>query len=454
MLIRRVARSWQEAGKKRTTLLTVGYSVRLGDSDKSVNGLHRMCCLCKFFRYRRPVTAGVAGHSPSGVMFLNALLMISLMLFGTLSQVATAKGKAAVLGKKQAEAATSARAGKKIAAKPVTADAPPPAIKNETELGTTITAARARLRQSQDVRARDALGWAGITLAAWALQAEAQGDVDSFRRHIERIRVDLPDTGWRIQNLAERGWPGGWRAVGLLSEHGLLLDKDEKRACAAYGKAAATSPASAWHVAQCQLVEDAVLAWSTMEHAARLGHAGAQEWMGRRCLGDFGGAGKNPACAREWLLQAASHGRPSAQTLLAYLLVTGSGGPVDVPRGMKLYAQAAEKGDASAQNNLGESFETGRGVDRNLATALSWYERAADSGLPAAQFNAGRLLAVGVDGRRDVELARRWLLAAREKGVSEADAVIRWLDEQTPAAATVSAAGSEAAEAIPPPALR
>lgn len=305
-----------------------------------------------------------------------------------------------------------------------------PAVRGVAELDALIAASRLRLqRAANDSGARDGLGWAGITLAGWALDAEAIGDIEGFRRYGERIRTELHDTGWRIGNLAGRGWPGGWSAVGYLHENGVLLEKSPGQACQAYARAV-SSPNTLWHVGKCQLRESQSLAAATMEQAAVAGHAGAQEWLARRCLGDFGGVGKDPVCAREWLVQAATAGRPSAQTLLAYLLVTGAGGAVDLSRANALYRQAADRGDANAQNNLGESYESGRGVGKDLAEAFAWYEKAAVAGLPAAKFNAGRLLAVGVGGQRDLVRAKVWLLAARKQGIGEADPVIAWVDQQ------------------------
>ncbi len=123
-------------------------------------------------------------------------------------------------------------------------------------------------------------------------------------------------------------------------------------------------------------------------------------------------------------------GRPRAQTLLAYLLMTGQGGAVDLSRAIRLYTTAAEKGDVDAQNNLGEINETGRGLTRNLDEAIRWYERAAEQGLGSAQFNAGRLWAIGVGDRKDPAKARALLVQAESKGIAQAREVLDWLDRQ------------------------
>jgi TPR repeat protein len=154
--------------------------------------------------------------------------------------------------------------------------------------------------------------------------------------------------------------------------------------------------------------------------------------MGRRCLGEFGVADPDHACARLWLAQSASQGRPRSQTLLAYLLMNGYGGPVDEPRAARLYKLAAEQGDANAQNNLGEIHEMGRGTPPNPGEALRLYDLAAVQGLSAAQFNAGRLWAIGAGDKKDAARARALLVQAEGNGVTQARDVLNWLDRQVP----------------------
>jgi TPR repeat protein len=175
-------------------------------------------------------------------------------------------------------------------------------------------------------------------------------------------------------------------------------------------------------------------AWEQVGRAAGRGHAAAQEWMGRWCLGEFGATEKDYACARSWLAQSASQGRSRSQTLLAYLLTSDQGGPADLTRAARLYKLAAEQGDADAQNNLGEIHEMGHGTAPNLLEALHWYDLAAERGLASAQFNAGRLWAIGVGDKKDPARARALLLKAEANGVAQAREVLNWLDRQYPPA--------------------
>ncbi len=220
------------------------------------------------------------------------------------------------------------------------------------------------------------------------------------------------------------------QAMGFLLERGILLQKDAEKSCVEFIAAAQKLAPAGWHAAQCLMDAAPEKAWAQMERAAEQGHAAAQEWMGRRFLGQFGAKEDDVVRARAYLVQSASQGRPSAQTLLAYILIAGLGGPVDLARGVRLYTVAAEKGDVNAQNNLGELHETGRGVTRNIDDAIRWYERAADQGFAPAQFNAGRLWAIGIGGKNDAAKARAFLLQAETNGVLQARLVLDWLDRQ------------------------
>ncbi len=227
------------------------------------------------------------------------------------------------------------------------------------------------------------------------------------------------------------------QATGFFLERGLLLEKNANKACAEFFIAAEQLASAGWHAAQCLMKASPEDGWVQMERAATRGHAAAQEWMGRRCAGEFGEKDKDYACGHSWLAQSASQGRSRSQTLLAYLLMNGYGGPVDQPRAARLYKLAAEQGDADAQNNLGEIYELGRGTAPNPEEALRWYERAAEQGLSFAQFNAGRLLAIGVGGKKDPARARALLVQSEANGVTQAKGVLNWLDRQIPPASTV-----------------
>jgi len=339
--------------------------------------------------------------------------------------------KSSVKAKSKAKSKTT-KPGR--AATPAISSRPDPV--DEAGLDAEVVAARRIVtRKPADVEARLRLARAAIVLIDWLLRAEAVGDNEKVQRLTEKLVKDLHDTGWRVQKMAQKGDLMARQAAGFLLGSGVLLKKDFAKSCAEFLAAAEMLAPAGWHAAQCLMEASPDKAWAQMERAAKRGHAEAQEWMGRRCLGEFGAAQKDFVCARDYLVQSASLGRPHSQTLLAFMLINGQGGPVDAPRAVRLYTAAAEKGDVSAQNNLGEMNETGRGVPKNPDEAIRWYERAAEKGFGAAQFNAGRLWAIGVGDRKDPAKARALLVQAEANGVPQARQVLDWLDQQAAAKA-------------------
>jgi TPR repeat protein len=321
------------------------------------------------------------------------------------------------------------------------------ALRTENELQKEVAAARTALASDPgNVEAKEALARAAIITCDWLLAAEAIGNTAKTERLTASLRRDFPDTAWRVRNIAQQGDLMARQALGVFYGRGLVLSGDVEKSCTEFKAGADRLPGAGWHWAQCLLEGAPDEAWVQMERAALGGHAAAQEWIGRRCLGEFGASGKDFACAREWLSQSASQGRPRAQTLLAYLMVSGQGGAVDASRGLRLYQLAAENGDPDAQNNLGEMYESGRGVEKSPVVALQWYERGAESGLGSAQFNAGRMWAIGVSGKSDPAKARAWLAQAEKKGISQARQVLDWLDQQGGIASSASVSNASKAE--------
>lgn len=300
---------------------------------------------------------------------------------------------------------------------------------DERSLDAEVAAARQILSTNpRDIEARERLARASVVLINALLGAEAIGDAGESERLSQKLRRDLYDTGSHVQKMSQKGDLMASQASGFLLAHGIFVQRSASKACGEFVVAAEKLPSAGWHAAQCLMEALPEKAWENMERAARGGHAAALEWMGRRCLGEFGSTEKDYVCARDYLAQSASLGRARAQTLLAYLLTIGHGGPVDLSRAIRLYTLAAERGDADAQNNLGEINEMGRGVDKNLNEAMRWYELAAERGLGSAQFNAGRLWAVGVGEKKDPTKARAFLVQAERNGVPQARQILDWLD--------------------------
>jgi TPR repeat protein len=366
---------------------------------------------------------------------------------------ATAKPKATATKQKatpakpkanQAKPQTAAAKPQTKAAKPggpeSTAPAADQAAVDESNLDAEVAAARRAVTDNPgDVKARERLARVTVALVDVLLRAEAVGDTGRSGELTQKLGTDLHDTGWRVQKMGQNGDVMARQATGFLLERGLLLEKDANKSCAEFFIAAEQLASAGWHAAQCLVKVSPDRAWMQRERAAVRGHATAQEWMGRRCLGEFGATGSDYVCARSWLAQSASQGRSRAQTLFAYLLMNGHGGPVDEPRAARLYKMAAEQGDADAQNNLGEIHEMGRGTAPNPEEALRWYERAAERGLGSAQFNAGRLWAIGAGDKTDPARARALLVEAEGKGVAQARDILNWLDRQIPPASAATA---------------
>lgn len=389
---------------------------------------------------------------------VSALISSLLVFWWVLAPAQAAEAKKAKAGAKtgiKAKAGAKATAKTKAPpkAKPKTPGTPTAAALphraepvDEGSLTAEVAVARQILAANpRDGEARDRLARAAVVLIDLLLGAEAVGDTEKVERLVQMLRKDLHDTGWRVQKMSQKGDLKASQATGFLLAHGIFLPKDANKACGEFVAAAEKHPSSGWHAAQCLMEALPEKAWENMEGAAQRGHAAALEWMGRRCLGEFGAKGKDFACARIHLSASASQGRPRAQTLLAYLLASGQGGEVDQSRAIRLYKLAAEHGDADAQNNLGEIYEMGRGTDRNLDEALRWYESAAERGLGSAQFNAGRLWAIGVGERKDPTRARALLVQAEGNGVPQARQVLDWLDRQGPSASTAASGKAPAA---------
>jgi TPR repeat protein len=318
-------------------------------------------------------------------------------------------------------------------------------LRTEADLQSEVARVRSMLAKNpKDRNAKERLVDVAVAAVDMALAAEAIGNVNKRDRVVNFIKKNLSDIASRTKARAQNSQSGAMQALGYFYGSGIFFAADSERACAEFTAAAEHHAASAWHAAQCILDKRKNDAWVQIERAGGMGHAIAQEWLGRRCLGEFGAETKDFACARDWLGRSASQGRPKSQTLLAYLFNSGQGGAVDAARALRLYKLAAEQGDADAQNNLGEIYETGRGVDKSLPEAMQWYERAAERGLGTAQFNAGRLWAIGAGEKSDPARARAWLVQAEAKGVTQARQVLEWLDNDA-----VSVAKAGAKDAVP-----
>ena len=263
-------------------------------------------------------------------------------------------------------------------------------------------------------------------------QALSVGDTDTATALHQLIEKKLADTRWRLNWMSQRNMIGGEFALGVMSLHGILENRDMAVACqrlaAAWGKGDLDA---AYRLAACEKDKQPAQAAALLRSAADAGHAAAGEEVGRGCLEQ-----KPPdtACASTYVAAAASGGRASAQSLLGWMYAQGAGVERNPQLAETLYRQAAGAGDLSALNNLGELYETGKGVKADPGRAAEHYRQAAEAGFAPAQFNLGRMYAGGTGVERNPATARTWLARALAAGVQPAKQVLDWLDKQEPAA--------------------
>jgi TPR repeat protein len=319
--------------------------------------------------------------------------------------------------------------------RPQTAEPGPPAAAAEhdplTEWELVNGAAievRAKMRQSDNLEGfRQQLADLAMRSAAGAERALAIGNAALFDAYRMQLREQFPTQRWRLAQMAQRGNGRAAFALGVLALHGIFDPPGVEAACRHFETALAKGYGGAkFRLSQCVAKRDSARAAVLMREAADAGHPAAAELVGRDCL-----EAKPPqaACAWDRLTLAAAAGRPSAQSLLAWMYAQGLERKADPARAATLYLQAARAGDASAQNNVGILFETGRGTTHDPKLALDWYRKAAEAGFAPAQFNLGRLYAAGTGVAKDYAEARKWLEQAERGGVATARELLDWMEK-------------------------
>lgn len=280
-------------------------------------------------------------------------------------------------------------------------------------------------KQPRDEVLRQKLTDLAVRSAIGAERALASGDASRFDSYRSQFREQFHDTRWRLARMAQQGGGAAEYASGVLALHGYFELPEVEAACRHFRAALAKGYAGArFRVSQCVEKDDPARAAALLREAADSGHPAAAEMLGRACLES---TPTQAACAYDRLTAAAAAGRPSAQSVLAWMYTQGVGGKADPARAARLYLQAARAGSAAAQNNVGELFETGRGVQADPKHALDWYRKAAEAGFAPAQFNLGRLYAEGRGVERDFAQARKWLENADKAGIAAARKLLDWM---------------------------
>jgi TPR repeat protein len=160
---------------------------------------------------------------------------------------------------------------------------------------------------------------------------------------------------------------------------------------------------------------------SWFRRAAEAGHMGAARSLG---LLYFAGAGvpHDPEQGIRWLRISAAGDGP-ARAEFGNLLLTGMGEEDDRVRLYKGFEQAAASGDPVAAYNCAVCLAHGVGVARDDRAATLWLRKAADR-VPNAQFWYGRILVEGRGVDRDLVEGRKWIARAAEVGIVEAQVVL------------------------------
>lgn len=331
-----------------------------------------------------------------------------------------------------------------------------PAMKSAAQLAPSITLAPAPpagadlnarmtwLNQEAD-RQRALIGKAPqdeqlrLNIAVLAVQAtrdfedaQAIGDASTSTALRQLIEKKMADSRWRLNWMSQHNLNGADFALGVLSQQGILEDKNAVVARQRFEQAWSRGFLdAAYRLAGCYRDKQAGQADALLRMAADAGHAAASEQVGRGCLESKPSDSK---CALRYLSASASSGRASAKSLLGWMHAQGAGVERDAFLAEKLYLEAAAAGDQSARNNLGELYETGRGVKEDAARAFENYRQAAEAGFVPAQFNLGRMYAAGTGTERDFVKSRLWLGRALQGGVQPAKQMLDWLDKQEPGA--------------------
>lgn len=157
--------------------------------------------------------------------------------------------------------------------------------------------------------------------------------------------------------------------------------------------------------------QDAALALTWFQIAARNGHAMATNMAGR-CHEHGWGCEPDAAKAAEYYRQAADAELDWGFYNYGNLLATGRGVNKDQARALACYRKAAQLGHAKSMNMLGRYLEEGVCCEQDLPTAHEWYRRSAEAGDFRGQFSHAAVLT----DHGQIEEASVWLRTALQNG--------------------------------------
>jgi TPR repeat protein/tetratricopeptide (TPR) repeat protein len=248
------------------------------------------------------------------------------------------------------------------------------------------------------------------------------------------------------RRAAEKGHRSAQRCWGLALMRGAGIDANPSegetwlRRAALAGDSEAAALVGNLHAAGGMLAPNYAEAASWFRCAAEAGHQGAARALGLLYLNGAGVAQDKEEAAR-WFRAAAAGGDTSASAELGNLLLKGIGKPDDTIYTCRNFEQAAASGDLVAAFNYGVCLAKGVGTERNDQQAAVWLRRAAAS-VVEAQFWYGRFLVEGRGVNRDPVEGHAWIARAAGGGHVGAQLAVR-------EGATNGTGGGRAKSAVP-----
>ncbi len=230
------------------------------------------------------------------------------------------------------------------------------------------------------------------------------------------------------RRAAEKGHRSGQARWGKALMHGIGVDANPSdgetwlRRAALAGDPEAAAALGDLHATGGNLPPNHAEAASWFRRAAEAGHKGAARSLG---LLYFAGAGipRDPERGMQWLRISAAAGDGRARAELGNLVLTGMGEEDDRIRIYKGFERAAASGDPVAAYNCAVCLSHGIGAARDDREAALWLRKAADRVLDAL-FWYGRVLVEGRGVDRDLAEGRRWIARAAEVGMVDAQVAL------------------------------
>jgi TPR repeat protein len=238
----------------------------------------------------------------------------------------------------------------------------------------------------------------GIAMSAALLlpglsTAQSADDIAAIQARQLSVSGDYAGALALLGPLVERGHPRAQAVLGVMTEGGEGMPADPVAALELFRASAAQgfpgglyAVGAAYHNGSNGVTQDYAQARKWYWKAASLDFGPALTDLGR-LLRDGQGGPKDPVTALALMERATTIGDRNGIAELAYMLATGDGAVIDLPRARKLYAIAAAHGIDWAERDYGEMLELGEGGPVDLNLALDYYRRAAAQGYGMSAFD-------------------------------------------------------------------